>query len=314
MSTASAKIIPIVQQKHPQRLRYSTLETLYTCERKFQLDNLLMGSDRREESEHLSFGTAFGVGIAHYLIYQDRDEALFAAWLAYWPQIESDKKNEEIMLSAMMNAFSKCDDLLEDYEVLSYNGKPAAELTFRLDIDEDYYFTGAIDIVLKHRYTGVHYIVDVKTTGLAMEDVSPLYGNSSQTLGYSIALDAMTGEALTSYGVMYFVAQLGRTKGQSKIHVLTFEKTILDRLNWFLTLAMDCKRLKEMEEYGVYPKRGGSCLHYMRPCKYWGTCGLHSLDIKKEPEKDETVYDLNYRIDDLVQDHIKRVERMETLL
>jgi hypothetical protein len=304
-----------VIQIFPQRLRYSTLETLYTCERKFELDNLLSGTEIREESEHLSFGTAYGVGIAHYLIHQDQDAALFQAFMAYWPVIETDKKNEVLMLAAMMNSFAACDDLLQDYEVLIVNGKPAAELTFRLEIDEGFYFTGAIDIVLKNKYNGVHYVMDVKTTGLMLTDVSPIYANSGQTLGYSVAVDALVGEELTSYGVLYFVCQMNsKNPGGSKIHVLPFEKTLLDRLNWFLTLKMDVERIKQMQSLGVFPKRGGSCLHYMRPCKYFGTCGLHGLDKKKITEEDKTVYDLNFALDDLIENHIKRIERMETIL
>lgn len=234
--------------------------------------------------------------------------------MAYWPIVETDKKNEEIMIAGLLNSFSKCDDLLLDYEVVSWNGKPAAELTFRLDIDEEYYFTGAIDVVLKHKYTGVHYVMDVKTTGLLLFDLSPLYANSSQTLGYSIAIDAMVGEQLTSYGVLYFVLQVGKTPGKSNVHVLPFDKTIVDRLNWFLTLGMDVKRIKEYESLGVYPKRGGACLMYNRPCKYFGTCGLHSLDVRKIPEEDTTVYDLRFDMNALIQDHIGRVNNMETIL
>lgn len=303
----SEKIIPI-------RLRYSNLETLVTCERKFQLDNMLQGTEVREESEHLSFGTGYGVGIAHYLIHQDADRAIFEAYMAYWPIVESDKKNEELMIAALLNSFPKCDDLLLDYEVVTVEGKPAAELTFRLEVSEEFYFTGAIDIVLKNRFSGVYYVMDVKTTGLQLQDVSPVYANSGQTLGYSIAVDGLVGEKLTSYGVLYFVLQMGKTKGESKIHVLPFEKTITDRLNWFLTLKMDADRISQMESLGVYPKRGGACLHYMRPCKYFGTCGLAGLDFPKERVEDPVKYDLNFNLDDLIMDHIKRVERMETIL
>lgn len=296
------------------RLRYSTLETLQTCERKFQLDNLLQGAEIREESEHLSFGSAYGVGCQSYLIHQDADKAIFDAYMAYWPIVESEKKNEELMIAGLLNSFPKLDDLLEDYEVLYVNGKPAAELTLRMEIDEDYYFTGAVDIVLKHKYTGVHYVVDFKTTGLQLYDLSPNYANSGQLIGYSIALDALLGEKQTSYGVIYFILQMGKSPGTSKVCVLPIEKTLLDRLNWFLTLKMDVQRIKTMEEVGMYPKRGASCLHFMRPCKYFGTCGLYSADVPKVLVEDTTEYDLNFNMDELIQDHINRVQTMETIL
>lgn len=310
----------MAQNVIPIKLSYSKLETLNTCERKFQLDELLEGTSVREESEHLSFGSAYGVGVASYLVHQDQDKAIFDAYMAYWPIIESDKKNEELMISGLLRSFPKLDDLLLDYEVLLVDGKPATELTFKIKIDEEYFFKGAIDVVLRHRYSGIHYVMDVKTTGLQLFDLSPLYENSGQTLGYSIAIDALVGEELTNYGVLYFVLQMGKTKGEAKVQVLTFDKTILDRLNWFLTLGMDVKRLKEMEEMGVYPKRGSACLHYMRPCKYFGTCGLHSLDSPRKATEDlgydgkPEKYDMVFDMDDLIRNHIGRVNNVETIL
>jgi len=308
------------QKVIPLKLSHSNLETLNTCERKFQLDHLLEGSAVREESEHLSFGTAYGIGIASYLVHQDQDRAIWEAYMGYWPLIESDRKNEELMIAGLLNSFSKLDDLLQDYEVVEVDGKPATELTFRILIDDEYFFKGAIDVVLKNRWTGMYYVMDVKTTGLQLFDLSPLYENSGQTLGYSIGIDALVGEKQAAYGVLYFVLQLGKTKGESKVHILAFEKTILDRLNWFLTLGMDVNRLKQMEEMGVYPKRGSSCLQFMRPCKYFGTCGLHSADVRKTRTDDlgydgkPEVYHLTFKMDDLITDHIKRVTNLETIL
>lgn len=305
-------VIPIKQVKPKTRLRYSTLEVLNTCERKFQLDNLLEDTEIKDESEHLSFGTGYGVGIAHYLVHQDPERAIYEAWLAYWPEIESDKKNVALMIAGLQSSFSKCDDLLQEYEVLYVNGKPATELTFRLDIDDEYYFTGAIDVVLRNKFTGICYVMDCKTTGLQLLDVSPVYANSGQTLGYSVALDTLMGAHQSSYGVLYFVLQMGKTPGNNKVHVLPFDKTILDRLNWFITLKMDVERIKQMEAVGVYPQRGGACLHYMRPCKYFGLCGLSSLGGEKRREVEEiTEFDLTFDLDKIIEEHIDRVQNPE---
>lgn len=306
----------------PLRLRHSNLEVLHTCERKFQLDNLLVNEMEREESEHLSFGTAFGVGVAHYLVNQDPDMALFEAWLAYWPQVETDKKSVPICMNALMGAFIHLDTILMNYEVASFNGKPAIELGFKLRIADEYYFTGHIDVVLRHRYSGVHYILDAKTTGLQLFDLSPLYRNSGQCLGYSIALDKIVGEKQASYGVLYFVAQIGRDPFNVKHHTLVFDKTLLDRLNWFMTLGLDVRKLQEMEELNVYPRRGHSCLHFNRPCKYFGTCTLQSLDFPKIQREDigndglPAIYDFEYDLNDLITEHLARLpqEQMEELI
>lgn len=289
------------------RLSHSSLEVLHTCERKFQLDKLIETDLEKEESEHFSFGTAYGVGIATYLSTADSSLALYKAWLAYWPEIETDGKNVPLLLHTLKLAFKECDDLLVSYEVVSFERKEAVELSFKINISDFYYFVGHIDVVLRDKYTGIHYILEVKTTSRNLFDLSPLYANSGQALGYSIALDKIVGEKVSSYGVIYLVAQIGKD-AKIKIHRLIYEKTILDRLNWFISLLMDKKQLDMMREIGIYPKRGASCLSYNRPCKYFGVCSLQSFkDVPKE-FTDDVQYQFEYSLDELITDHIERVK------
>lgn len=295
------------QYAHPQiRLSHSTLDLLHQCERKFQLERLLAGSGEREESEHLSFGHCFGEGVAEYLVSQDKEAALYKAWLAYYPQIEQGNKTQAKAINALNVAFSHLDNILQEWEVVYFEGKPAVELSFRLNIDETYYFVGYVDVVLRNRWTGKYCIFEVKTTGLALYDLAPLYINSGQALGYSIALDRIVGEEITSYEVIYFVAQLGKDFSP-KIHIIPFAKNLLDRLNWFMTLGLDVKHLKEMAELQVYPKRGSNCLQYNKPCRQYGTCGLHSFDVPKEYVPDYVQYQFVYELDDVLEDHIRRL-------
>lgn len=291
----------------PVRLSYSTLELLNSCERKFQLEKLLTNGSEREESEHFSFGQGFGAGVASYLQHQDHDLALFHAWLAYYPEIETEKKNQARMSVALERAFFALDNVLQDYELVFFENKPACELSFRLDIDNDYYFVGYIDAVLRNRFTGRYMVFEVKTTGLLLQDLAPLYKHSGQALGYGITLDRIVGDNLSSYGVLYFVAQLGKGQRDCTIHVLPFNKTLLDRLNWFLVLGLDVKHMKEMEELSIYPRRGSSCLRFNKPCRHFGTCHLHSLDKPKPEELDTVVYQFVYDLTDLVQEHLQRL-------
>lgn len=293
----------------PVRLSYSTLELLHSCERKYQLEKLLAGTERLD-SEHFSFGHAFGAGVADYLIHQDQDKALFTAWLAYWPMIETDKKSQARCMVTLMASFSRLDTLLNEYELVSFQGKPACELSFKLNIDPDYYFVGYVDAVLRHKQTGMYVVFEVKHTGFNLTDLSPMYRHSGQALGYSIALDKIVGKELSSYGVLYFVAQLGKDiTSPTKIHVLPFNKTLLDRLNWFITLGLDVKHLHEMQELGIYPKRGSSCVRFNKSCQHFGVCHLHALDTPKVEEPDLVEYQFVYDMDDLVAEHLARIQR-----
>ena len=293
----------------PIRLSHSSLQVLNTCERKFQLDKLLVTEVERDENEHTVFGKAFGAGIAEYAVTQDADIALYKAWLAYYPELESAKKSQVHCFAALTNAFVKMDSILDDHEMVYFNGKPAVELSFRLNITADYYFVGHIDFILKNRWTGLHVVVDAKSTGLLIHDLDPLYKNSGQTIGYSIALDKIVGEQQSSYSVGYLVAQLGKDAHEygSTIHALFYEKTLMDRLNWFISLGIDVKRLELMASLNSYPLRGDSCLTFMRPCKYFGVCGLKGADILKTQEADPIVYDFVYELDDLIEEHIQRI-------
>lgn len=295
------------------RLSHSAFETLNTCERKFQLERLLVGAER-QENEHFAFGHGFGAGVAEYLVSQDQDAALYAGWLAYWPIIETDKKDQARCMIALMAAFPVLDNLLMDYEVVSFNGKPATEMNFRLDIDSVYYFVGYIDVVLRGRFDGLYTVLEVKTTGLGLLDLSPLYMHSGQALGYSICLDKIAGAEQNNYRILYLVAQLGKAYNEVKVHSLGFDKGLLDRLNWFITIGLDVKHLHEMAELGVYPKRAGACLQFMRPCRFFGTCQLHSLDTPKAEEEDLIDYQFIYHLDELVDDHLKRVIDVDPVL
>lgn len=295
-------IIPI----ESVRLSHSTIDLLHSCERKFQLEKLLYNEKGRDSSPDFVFGSAYGIAVAHYFIHQNREQALYELWMAYEPMLESEKKSLAKCLNALICSFERIDTMLVEYEVVSFKGKPAAELSFCLFTDSEYYYVGYMDIVLRSRFTDRCVVVDVKTTGLELTNLDPLYKNSNQVLGYSIVLDAITGETQAEYDVIYFVAQLGRGFSPS-IQVLTYPKTVLSRLQWFLSLGLEIDRLERMKELNVYPKRGDSCLKYNKPCFYFGICDLHSIDIKAEKILDETEYDFYFNLQELIDNHVERL-------
>lgn len=291
----------------PLRLSHSSLDLLHTCERKYELEKLLAGAKVKEESEHLSFGHAYGAGVATYLVTQDQDMAIFECWKNYGPEIDTDKKSCALAVQALINSFIQLDTILQDYAVAYFNNKPAVELSFRLDISEEYYFVGHIDVVLQNKFTGKYFVVDAKSTGLNLLDISPLYRYSGQTIGYSIALDRIVGEELAEFGVGYVVTQINAQAWTTKTHFLSYEKTIADRLKWFMTLGMDAKKISEMRALKHFPMRADSCVRFNKACRHFGTCHMHSLDTPKEMEEDKIAYDFHYNLDELIEDHLRRV-------
>lgn len=298
-------------QSHKGRIRlsHSTLDILHTCERKFQLDRLLTTQPEKRDFPATVLGNALGVGIASYLISQDVDKALFDTYMSYFPIEEDEKRTEEVAMNLLLNMIPHMDSLLLDYEVATFNSKPAAEFSFNLNIDEKFYYVGYIDVVLRNKWTGKYAILENKTTALNLYDLSCLYQNSGQALGYSIILDAVAGEDQSDYEVLYLVGQLGSGNGFSpKIHTLPFPKTLSDRLNWFISLKLDVEHIQQMLSLNIFPRRGSNCLQYMRPCSQFGTCNLVGLDEYKELEEDTIQYDFNYNLDDIILNHMERIQ------
>jgi hypothetical protein len=274
----------------------------------FQLDRLLVSDNEKKDYPDTVFGKAFESGVCSYLINQDQDKALFQLFLRYHPLLETEKKNLELCCFLLLRAFPELDKLLMDWEVIYFNGKPALELSFRLNIDSTYYFVGYVDVVLKNRWTGRVAVLDNKTTGLQLYDLSPMYQNSDQCVGYSIVIDQIVGEENAEYDVLYFVGQIGKSPfSGSKVSLMTFPKSLQDRLHWFISLGLDVEHLKAMRDINVFPQRGSSCLQYMRPCKHFGTCGLHGLDQEKPAEEDLVEYQFTYSLDTVIEDHIRRI-------
>ena len=297
------------------RLSHSALDTFLTCERMFQLDRLLVGGPEKEDYPATVFGKAFGEGVSTYLLTQDPSAALFAAWKAYSPILEDDKRTEEICFNLLLATFPQLDNLLMDWEVAIFQGKPAVELSFRLNNlgskeEHNIYFVGYVDVVLRNKWNGRYAILENKTTGLGLYDIDPLYKNSGQALGYSIVLDQITGEEHAEYDVLYLIGQINtkseHAKFSPKVHVKTYPKTLKHRLDWFIALGMDVARLEQMLELSVFPMRGRSCLQFMRPCKHFGTCGLQTLDSYKDIPEDTIEYQFVYSLPQLIESHLSR--------
>lgn len=291
------------------RTSYSSRELLHSCERKYQLTKLVGPKPAREEREYFSHGHGFGSGVASYMLYGDKDKAIYDCWIAYWPIIDTEEYNAYICCALLRMAFFKLDELRRDWEVATFNGKPAIELSARININPEIYDVAFIDVVLKHKQTGMYAVLECKSTSARWNDIEPMYKNSSQTIGYSVILDAVAGAELASFQTIHFVGQMkGKLLTDVVFHTLPYIRTLRDRLDWFITLGMDIQRLQQMIELKYFPMRGGHCQSFGRPCQYFGTCQFRKSDVPRIEEPDTNVYDFEFMLNDIVSDHVKRIE------
>lgn len=299
-----------------RQLSYSLLGDFHECERKFQLNRLLRNPSIRGKSEmpwHIR-GTAYGAGVQCYMLTGDIDLAAFVTWLSYYPQEEDLLRVPTISQARCVNNLylskDQLDKLRQRYEVATFNGRPATELSFKILIDAKWFYTGHIDLVLFDKVQKIYIVFEIKTTLYKMADLRPLYQNSAQALGYSIVLDTIVGADQNEFGTLYFVC---RDKNNSDfipdIYPFPFNKTIIDRLKWFYTLGMDVKRLNEMEELGIFPMRGHSCVKFGKTCTHFGFCSTSAGDIKKAEEVDNHKYDFVFKLQDIIDNHLERLPK-----
>jgi hypothetical protein len=299
----SAELIPVVQledgQRDPRltRTSYSSLLTFHSCPRRYQLDKLQAEKIVDNESNvTFAFGHVMGEGIQQYLISRNLDDALwkmFLMWHAdYLDENERQKKSFAGAVAAMMMFEELCKDgLLDEYEVAYFNGKPAAELSFKIIFPNTEY-RGYVDLVLCHKLTGEYLILELKTTSAKYVKHSN-YKNSAQALGYSVVLDRIA-PGTTSYGVLYLVylTQMDR------FEPMEFPKTYHQRAMWIQSMLWDDRKLTDMIDefgnHGIWPIHGESCNAFNRDCAYMDMCQGQTEYITAPLRENQLVEDVEY--------------------
>jgi hypothetical protein len=192
--------------------------------------------------------------------------------------------------------------LAEDYEVAQFHGKPAAELSFCIDLGDGFYYRGYVDLILIHKPTGQYLILELKTS--SANYVDPVtYKNSSQAIGYSVVLDTIA-PGVSSYAVQYLVYM---TKLE-RFETFDFPKTFRQRVLWIQDILWDKKQIADMAGFygndGIWQVRGESCKNFGRPCDYLDVCQLdtHSLatPLTENQVADPKDYQFTFTIQDLL--------------
>jgi hypothetical protein len=293
-----------------RQLSYSSILTLHTCPRKFELYKKRT-EYRTEESEistiTFSFGHVLGEAIQLALnpsvTYEQIVLKMFTTWHAdLFSYDEKGAKNFWEAMIALKRFMSLREaGFLNEYELVFHEGKPACELSFAITFPDAFRYRGYVDAVLRHKTTGEVLVLECKTTG--SKTLSPTtYKNSAQAIGYSIVLDAIF-DHLSSYKVLYLIYQ---THSREYTQI-PFTKTYLQRALWIRELLLDIETIKMYEEAGVYPMHGESCFNFFRDCEYLASCTMSNTHITKmaTPEvEDKTEYQINLSLADLLENQL----------
>lgn len=299
-----------------RQLSYSSLLTLHTCPREFQLYKLRTSPNQETDWKSqvtFDFGHLVGDGIQKVMEGVELDKIVWSMFLS-WTQdlfIKDDKSKKSFWTAVFgVQRFISMREagFLDEYELVYYKEKPATELSFAIHFPDGFRLRGFVDAVLQHKVSGKIVVLECKTTGIA--SVNPAtYKNSAQAIGYSIVLDVLFPD-LSSYEVLYLVYQ---TKSREFV-TLPFTKTYLQRALWIKELLMDIETIKMYEEAEIYPMHGESCVRFGRDCSYFQTCTLSTEHLAKPMTPsmvDATEYSINLTLNDLIETQIKKAESQE---
>lgn len=303
-----------------KNLSYSSLLTLHSCPRKFQLYKLGAaeitddGPEDSKSSVTFAVGHMLGTGIQNILSGDSVSTAIFKAFLDWPIDLWAENKKDKKSFFHSILALQQIEDLLQhsflaDYELVYYEGKPACELSFSIELPNGFHYRGSVDAVLVHKLTGKIIVLELKSTKYTT--ISPsTYKNSAQAIGYSIVLDSIFPE-ISGYDVLYLVYS---TVSQSYTPI-TFEKSYYQRALWIRELLLDIDTISLYENADIYPMHGESCFSFFRNCEYLNTCTLstevlteklsHEALLKLEGEQ-ETKWQIKVTLNDLITSQLTR--------
>ena len=299
-------------------LSYSSLLELHSCPRRFQLQKLNAQEDANEDFEAsvtFSFGTVVGLGIQSIFQKHSEEDVLFQMFLAWEPDLFSANPKQVKSFWHAIHAvqkfyFLQSTGLLQDWELVYHDGKPATELSFVISFPDGFRYRGFVDAVLSNKTTGKVMVLECKTSSAS--NLNPAsYKNSAQAVGYSIVLDNLFPD-LSAYEVLYLVYT---TKNQ-EYNLLPFDKSYHQRALWIQELLLDIEVIKLYETTGVYPMHGESCLPFYRECQFLQTCTLgtdlittaESEESRIRREEKESQYQIKVSIQDLIEIQLAKGE------
>lgn len=300
-------------------LSYSSRNTLHSCARKFQLYRLNSKSEDNEtaaESLTFAYGHCVGKGIQDIFEGKTLQQIFWEAFIE-WPGevdilFENTKQNKSFFgaLHAIKQLYHARQDsgFLQEYDLVSWEGKPAVELSFSIALPDGFIYRGFVDAVIRNRHTGAVVVLESKTTSLAR--VNPaMYKNSSQAIGYSIVLDALFPE-LSSYQVYYLVYQTKATEWTT----IPFEKSYFQRALWIRELLLDVDMIKLYEGAQIYPMNGEACFDFFRECEYIQHCTMSTAllvsalteEQSKKIDEELDKFQIKISIADLIDAQIRK--------
>jgi hypothetical protein len=296
---------------------HSTSERYITCERKYCCNKLEQNRPyaendivTMESNIDFAFGRAVETGVQAAMLNHPKHRIfwdMFRAW--EMNLMQQHPKNYAKTFTDSVIAIDQFlyikQQLMQGWVIAMFNGKPAIELAFLVDLENGYYYVGHVDIILYHPTQKKYKVLEIKTTGT--KTLHPaMYKNSGQATGYSIVLDQIANdvELAATFEVLYLVYPI-----HTGIWVpYEFTKSRSNRADWINTLLLDMQRINTSRTVKFWPKRGSSCFDFYRPCEYLDRCDLDPSSFNQsgdfavvtESDLEKHEFDFHFKLSDIL--------------
>ena len=267
----------------------TSLGTFKDCPRKYYY-TLVRGLRSRGESVHLRFGIHYHAGLEHYDRLRaeglDHESALADVVLKLladtwdrpedgeagpWTPDHPSKTRQNLIRSVVWYIENFADDPART--VILSNGKPAVELTFRFQIDNDLILAGHLDRVVE--FIDGTYVMDRKTSSTTLsQNYFDQYSPSNQMSLYSLAAQVMYKVPVR--GVIIDAAQIAVgftrfTRGLTYRTPDQLDEWLEDTYRWVAQAHAYAGRMETEADYRAWPMNDKSC-HDFGGCPFRRVC------------------------------------------
>lgn len=269
------------------RVSYSSLNTFAFCPRKFEF-NKLYGQDKSrgidDDSLPAALGRAFHHAYQEYITTKDYDRAAFTLLRHYpWEMADAigdSKRTWDVAMSTFEEACTKFEGW--DYEIMSFLSNegeviPCVELPFELRFlntalpgYKGIAFTGYIDLIMRHKTSGLIKPLDIKTHQNYQQDRTGEYMHNTQQIPYGVVVEHILGEKVEEFEVSYLDCFLSLP--EPRIQEYTYVKTQQHIQEWLTAKVLQFRQLKTMAELEMFSRAESGCVSWYRTCKYLQIC------------------------------------------
>lgn len=294
---------------HPnlKKLSDSSLLTLHSCERKYELYKLLQQDN--EEDGDTRFGHVVGVGVQELFVSGDIRKAYMAAFLRWkddiddFEGVDKSKKTFYHVLLALDKFLVIRNTVFGKYDLVYFEGKPAVELGFSIDFGDGFIHRGFLDALLIHRETKELAPYEGKTTKYKNVHEAA-FRNKSQGLGYGVVVDRIAKELGLEFSSTYWVNYSIWKTGAAEWELLKFKKNLTHRALWLKNILLDIDRITAYGNDGYFPMRGESCYGFFKVCDFFGTCEMATENVVPQPKllvEAEDKYQFKFSLEDIIE-------------